>query len=63
MVQMKLYLVLGGLLILTLVLASIAQRYYVHEAQWRRQIERILRRVDEFDELSGLFQGLPLPTG
>jgi hypothetical protein len=29
----------------------------------RRQIERILRRVDELDELAGQLTGLPLPPG
>lgn len=63
MEQMTLYLVLGGLLILTLVLASIAQRYHAYLEERRRQIERILRRVDELDELAGKLQGLPLPPG
>jgi hypothetical protein len=63
MEQMTLYLVLGGLLILTLVLASITQRYNAYVEERRRQIERILRRVDELDELAGQLQGLPLPAG
>ena len=63
MEQMTLYLVLGGLLILTLVLASIAQRYHAYVEERRRQIERILRRVDELDELAGQLRGLPLPDG
>ena len=63
MEQMTLYLVLGGLLILTLVLASIAQRYQAYVEERRRHIERILRRVDELDELAGQLRGLPLPPG
>jgi hypothetical protein len=63
MEQMTLYLVMGGLLILTLALASIAQRYNAYVEERRRKVERILRRVEELDELAGQLRGLPLPPG
>ncbi len=62
MEQMTLFMVLGGLLILTLVLASIAQRYHAYVEERRRQIERILRRVEELEAILGRLQGLPVPS-
>ncbi len=59
---MTLFLVLGGLLILTLVLASIAQRYHAHVEERRRQIERILRRVEELEDILGQLRDLPVPA-
>ncbi|MEJ2453541.1 MAG: hypothetical protein P8103_05225 [Candidatus Thiodiazotropha sp.] len=59
---MALFWVLGGLLILTLVLASIAQRYHAYVEERRRQIERILRRVEELEAILGQLQGLPVPA-
>jgi hypothetical protein len=61
MEQMTLFIVLGGLLILALVLASIAQRYHAYVEERRRQIERILRRVDEIQEIVQRLQGLAVP--
>jgi hypothetical protein len=61
MEQMTLFWVLGGLLILTLVLASIAQRYHAYVEERRRQIERILQRIVELEEIVRRLQGLPLP--
>jgi hypothetical protein len=60
MEQMKFYLVLGGLLTLTLIVASIAHRYHDYVEERRRQIERILRRVDELQALLQSLAGLPL---
>jgi hypothetical protein len=61
MEQMTLFMVLGGLLILTLALASIAQRYHTYVEERRRQIERILRRVAELREIVSRLQGLAVP--
>ena len=44
---MTLFFVLGGLLFLALVLASIAQRYQDYVEERRRRVESILRRVGE----------------
>jgi hypothetical protein len=62
MEQMTLFMVLGGLLILTLVLASIAQRYHAYVEERRRQIERILRRIEELEAVLVQLQGLPVPS-
>jgi hypothetical protein len=61
MEQITLFWVLGGLLILTLMLASIAQRYHAYVEERRRQIERILQRTAELEEIVRRLQGLPLP--
>jgi len=59
--QMTLFYVLGGLLILTLMLASIAQRYHDYLEERRRQLDRILRRVAELEALKARMAGLPIP--
>lgn len=59
--QMTIFYVLGGLLILTLMLASIAQRYHAYLEERRRQVEKILRRVAELEELIARMAGLPVP--
>jgi hypothetical protein len=59
--QMTIFYVLGGLLILTLMLASIAQRYHAYVEERRRQVEKILRRVAELEELITRMTGLPVP--
>ena len=45
MEQMTLFFVLGGLLFLALMLASIAQRYQDYAEERRRRIESILRLI------------------
>lgn len=60
MEQTTLLMVLGGLLILTLMLASIAHRYHAYLEERRRQIERILRRVGELEELVTILQDPPV---
>lgn len=62
MEQMTLFFVLGGLLILTLMLASIAQRYHAYLEERRRRIERILHRVGEMEGLLHQMSGLPVPV-
>ena len=62
MEQMTLYMVLGGLLILTLVLASIAQRYHAYVEERRRRIERILKRVEGLEDVVRQLHGLPVPA-
>ncbi|MCU7844500.1 MAG: hypothetical protein KZQ93_11740 [Candidatus Thiodiazotropha sp. (ex Monitilora ramsayi)] len=59
---MTLYLVLGGLLILTLVLASIAQRYHAYIEERRRRIERVLQKVSEIEGILHRMRGLPVPV-
>ncbi|MET0028934.1 MAG: hypothetical protein ABW101_15000 [Candidatus Thiodiazotropha sp.] len=59
--QTTLFLVLGGLLVLALVLASIAQRYNDYVEERRMQILRILHRVDELEAMVQRMAGLPLP--
>ncbi len=61
MEQMTLYWVLGGLLILALALASIAQRYHAFIEERRRRIERILQRAGELEATIGRLRGLPAP--
>jgi hypothetical protein len=61
--QTTLYFVLGGLLVLVLVLASIAQRYHDYVEERRTRIQRILARVDELDGMLLRMAGLPLPEG
>ena len=51
MEQTALFMVIGGLLILTLVLASIAQRYRDFVEERRLYVQRILRRVAEIEGL------------
>ncbi|MET0068335.1 MAG: hypothetical protein ABW076_18475 [Candidatus Thiodiazotropha sp.] len=59
--QTTLYFVLGGLLVLALVLASIAQRYHDYIEERRTQVQRILHRVDDLESMAQRMAGLPLP--
>jgi hypothetical protein len=59
--QMTLFLVLGGLLILTLMVASIAQRYHAYLVERRRRVEQILQRVRSLEDILFRMQGLPVP--
>jgi hypothetical protein len=62
MEQMTLFFVLGGLLSLALVLASIAQRYQDYVEERRRRVERILNRVGELEETLRRMSDLPVPV-
>ncbi|MEJ2612726.1 MAG: hypothetical protein P8179_22375 [Candidatus Thiodiazotropha sp.] len=59
---MPLFIVIGGLLILTLILASIAQRYHDYVEQRRLEVKRILMRVSEVEDLVRRMVGLPVPV-
>ncbi len=59
--QMTLFLVLGGLLILTLMVASIAQRYHAYLEERRRRVEQILQKVRSIEDILFRMQGLPVP--
>ncbi|MEJ2592884.1 MAG: hypothetical protein P8178_16090 [Candidatus Thiodiazotropha sp.] len=59
---MTLFFVLGGLLFLALMLASIAQRYQAYVEERRRRVQRILRRVGELEETLLRMSGLPVPV-
>jgi hypothetical protein len=60
--QMTIIFSVGGLLILTLVLASIAHRYHAFVEERRQHVERILKRVEEIDGLIKRMVGLPIPV-
>lgn len=60
--QMTLFLVLGGLLILTLMVASIAQRYHAYLEERRRRVEQILQKVRSLEDILFRMQGLPVPV-
>lgn len=62
MEQMTLFFVLGGLLFLALVLASIAQRYQDYVEERRRRVESILRRVGELEATLRRMSDLPVPV-
>jgi hypothetical protein len=62
MESMTLFFVLGGLLFLTLTLASIAQRYQAYVEERRRRVRRILQRVGELEETLFRMSGLPVPV-
>jgi len=59
---MTLFFVLGGLLFLALMLASIAQRYQDYVEERRRRVERILRRVSELETMLWRISELPVPV-
>ena len=59
---MTLFFVLGGLLFLALMLASIAQRYQDYAEERRRRIESILRRVSELEMMLWRLSELPVPV-
>jgi hypothetical protein len=53
---------IGGLLILTLVVASIAHRYHAFVEERRQHVQRILTRVEEINGLIRRMAGLPIPV-
>jgi hypothetical protein len=62
MEQTTLFIVVGGLLVLTLVLASIIQRYNDFVEERNQKVQRILTRVTEIEALIGRIPGLPIPA-
>jgi hypothetical protein len=62
MEQVTLFMVVGGLLVLTLVVASIGQRYHDFIEERRLQVQRILNRVTEIESLIHRMTGLPVPV-
>ncbi|MCG7898270.1 MAG: hypothetical protein JAY99_03975 [Candidatus Thiodiazotropha lotti] len=62
MEQTTLFIVVGGLLVLTLVLASIIQRYNDFVEERNQKVQRILNRVTEIEALIGRMPGLPVPA-
>ena len=62
MEQTTLFFVVGGLLVLTLVLASIIQRYNDYIEERNQKVQRILNRVTEIEALIGRMPGLPVPA-
>jgi hypothetical protein len=62
MEQMTIFFSAGGLLVLTLVVASIAHRYHAFVEERRRHVQRILARVEEIDGLIKRMVGLPIPV-
>lgn len=62
MEQTTLFIVVGGLLVLTLVLASIVQRYNDFVEERNLKVQRILNRVTEIEALIYRIPGLPVPV-
>ncbi|MES9930350.1 MAG: pyruvate-flavodoxin oxidoreductase, partial [Candidatus Thiodiazotropha sp. 6PDIVS] len=62
MEQTTLFIVVGGLLVLTLVLASIIQRYNDFVEERNQKVQRILNRVTEIEALIQRIPGLPVPV-
>ncbi|MEJ2621896.1 MAG: hypothetical protein P8163_17050 [Candidatus Thiodiazotropha sp.] len=62
MEQTTLFIVVGGLLVLTLVLASIMQRYNEFVEERNQKVQRILTRISEIEALIGRMPGLPIPA-
>ncbi|MES9851462.1 MAG: hypothetical protein ABW170_06465 [Candidatus Thiodiazotropha sp. L084R] len=62
MEQTTLFIVVGGLLVLTLVLASIIQRYNDFVEERNQKVQRILNRVTEIEALIHRIPGLPVPV-
>lgn len=60
--QMTIIFAVGGLLILTLILASIAHRYHAFVEERRQHVQRILKRVEEIDGIIQRMVGLPIPV-
>lgn len=52
----------GGLLVLTLMVASIAHRYHAFVEERRQHVLRILKRVEEIDGLIRRMVGQPIPA-
>lgn len=62
MEQTNLFIALGGLLIFTLMLASIVRQYQERMAEKRMRIQRIVRGVDQIVDLLQRVVGCPLPA-
>jgi hypothetical protein len=62
MEQTTLFIVVVGLLVLTLVLASIMQRYNDYIQERNQQVQRILNRIGEIESLIQRIPGLPVPV-
>jgi hypothetical protein len=60
--QMTIIFAVGGLLALTLILASVAHRYHAFVEERRQHVQRILKRVEEIDGLIRRMVGLPIPA-
>ncbi|PVV21280.1 MAG: hypothetical protein B6D78_07980 [gamma proteobacterium symbiont of Ctena orbiculata] len=60
--QMTIIFAVGGLLALTLILASVAHRYHAFVEERRQHVQRILKRVAEIDGLIRRMVGLPIPV-
>jgi hypothetical protein len=58
--QINLFIALGGLLLLTLVTASLFKRYQERMAEKRRRIQRLLRGVDQIERLLFQLESCPL---
>lgn len=58
--QTNLFIALGGLLLLTLVTASLFKRYQERMAEKRRRIQRLLRGVDQIERLLFQLDSCPL---
>jgi hypothetical protein len=60
--QMTIIFAAGGLLVLTLVVASIAHRYHAFVEERRQHVLRILKRVEEIEGLIKRMVDLPIPV-
>ncbi|MES9969669.1 MAG: hypothetical protein ABW092_06510 [Candidatus Thiodiazotropha sp.] len=60
--QMTIIFAVGGLLALTLILASVAHRYHAFVEERRQHVQRILKRVEEIHGLIRRMVGLPIPA-
>jgi hypothetical protein len=60
--QMTIIFGAGGLLVLTLVVASIAHRYHAFVEERRQHVQRILKRVEEIEGLTKRMIDLPIPV-
>jgi hypothetical protein len=60
--QMTIIFGAGGLLVLTLVVASIAHRYHAFVEERRQHVLRILKRVEEIEGLIKRMVDLPIPV-
>ncbi|MEW8029956.1 MAG: hypothetical protein AB2792_12025 [Candidatus Thiodiazotropha sp.] len=60
--QMAIIFTVGGLLVLTLILASIAHRYHAFVEERRQHVQRILKRVEEIDGIIRRMVCLPIPV-
>lgn len=62
MEQAKIFIALGGLLILALILASIVRQYQERMAVKRMQIQRVIHGIDRIGDLLQRVAGCPLPV-